>query len=467
MIGVALQIRGQCGSCGSPLPFNALAEKVTCPSCHTVRTVTAGAWRPLLEEVVRDAPQLVGDAGRTSTLFTAELGQVEMSFARRQPRCPQCRTESPLEGVDTLAARGWAICVGCGRRHALREPPPAFALLLPPGALVAFEDEAQIAGGGNGRPAAAAGGATEWYLCFDASGVPFAWEELYDVVADRQGNVYCAGEPASGGTAVWSLDPGRRTRWRTGMTLSAETRLALTPAGSLLVGDPARSGLTVLDCARGGSAGTVGGAQSPGAPPVLDYAAACALSCAADGTIVVLAHDEIRRYTADGTAMDTWPNAGPRQAQAPSVYDLRERPLQVQTDSTRITAGWDGFTYLWQGDDLVKLSRWGQIVWRTKLPCAAWPRPCADASGGVYVLGEQGLTRVAPDGRPFPFLTPQSAGGPLGDEDRLVVAPDGTFWLLGGAGRMRILAPDGAVRYLSPRSREADAERAAQTPGAW
>jgi hypothetical protein len=75
----------------------------------------------------------------------------------------------------------------------------------------------------------------------------------------------------------------------------------------------------------------------------------------------------------------------------------------------------------------------------------------------VWVLGDGGLARVAPDGRVQPSLTRRAAGGPLGDEDHLAVSPDGTLWLLGAEGRMRVLGPDGEVRFVSPRSQRADA----------
>jgi hypothetical protein len=513
MIGLALEIRGQCGSCGNPLPFNALCEQVVCPRCHTPRVLGAEAWRSLLEDALRDAPQLQPREGRSSTIFTGDLGQVELTAGRAEPRCPACKTEMPLDDLDALAARGWAICVGCGRRHTLRRPQPAFEGLLPPGALVAFEDEDQLAGRGDGISQAAtapvvfacpqcqaslpldgsgrmvtcgychanvylpdelwqrlhpAHAATRWYVCFDPARVLFAWEDVYEAVIDRQGNVYCAGEPAVGDTAVWSLDPERRTRWRTAVELDDDSRLALTPNGHLLVGNPTKHALLVLGCADGAEVGKVGGAAAPGGPPALDFAGAASLTCDADGTILVFTHDELRRFAADGRRIEVWPNARAREEDAPSLEDIRERPVQLRTDGVRATSGYDGFTYLWEGQSLVKLSRWGQIVWRTKLPFDAKPRPCADARGWVFVLGETGLARVAPDGRVFPHLGPQSQGGPLGDEDRLALAPDATLWLFGGGGRLRLLGPDGAVRYRSPRSEEADEERRARpAAGDW
>jgi hypothetical protein len=495
MIGLALQVRLQCGSCGGPLPLNALVEQVLCPACQAPRSLDPDAWRTILEDAIKEAPQLAPEEGRSSTIF-GPLGQVELTYGHQHPRCPSCKTELPVEDIDVLVARGWARCVGCGRRHALRRPPAVLAGQLPPGALLAFEDEDQIAGLGSGvqTPAAAKpvvfpcpqcaaalpidGQARtvnctfchadvylpddlwlrlhpvrtveRWYAWFDEATVLLQWDDLYDAAIDRQGNLYCAGELASGGTALWSLEPTLRTRWSTAVELDDGARLTLTPNGFLLVGNPRQHALLVLACADGTIAGKVGGTT----PNVLDYEDAQDLCGDTDGTILVLTGDEIRRYSPDGARLESWQNTARRSDEAPPLESLRERPPQVQTDATHVAPGWDGFTYLWDATHLVKLSRWGQIVWRVKLPFSINPRPWAVANGGMLLLGDSVFGRLAPDGR-FQALRPI-----VGGEKHLAVAPDGTAWLLGYGSRLRVIGSDGAQRYVSPRSQE---EEAAQT----
>ena len=88
-----------------------------------------------------------------------------------------------------------------------------------------------------------------------------------------------------------------------------------------------------------------------------------------------------------------------------------------------------------------------------------------DAKGNLYVYGNRGsepksrqVVRVSPDGsRADMVAKDRTVGGTVGSEDKLCVGPDGTIYLFDSYQQLRILGPDGGLRWQSPKSIEDDA----------
>ncbi|HEY3352394.1 MAG TPA: hypothetical protein VGQ83_04030 [Polyangia bacterium] len=358
--GIALEIKATCSACNGALAVNGLFKQVLCPACHASRDLDAAAWEVVLEDVLKEAPLLAPDEGRTSQIMASAAGAFDLKYGHQNPRCQGCKTPLPVEELPAFAARGFAFCTGCGARVAVRPAPADVTPLVPAGAILVGEEAAQVGGGPAGAgglapapasqpinfacPSCAASlpvdgtsrsvtcrycgnhaylpdpvwlrlhpvkGASRWYVWMDVAERPFEWSDVDDVVADGFGNLYVVGEPGDccSSSRVFSLDPQLRLRWvRQDLECNDDTRLALTPTGHLLVANPQKRPLLALSCVDGATAGKVGGT---GAPGVLDYEAAKSFAVDTDGTILVVGHDCLRRFAADGREVEPWPGARP------------------------------------------------------------------------------------------------------------------------------------------------------------
>jgi hypothetical protein len=381
MLGLAIEIRAQCGSCGQPLPLNAFAERVTCAGCHRENAFDGERWKGLLEDALEELPGLAEDEGKNQTIMTAGTTFAIM-YGRQQPRCSSCKTQVPVEATE-LAPRGWIMCVGCGKRMSIRLAPPAAAALGMK--FLVAEDTAQVGGSAPGTPTVSAPAkaanpvafycpnckgalsvdgskrmvtcqycstdvylpdelwqrlhpvaqAARWYAWLpevDLAARRLAqlkWSTLGDAVIDAQNNIYCSGEEDSSAFddkfIVWCMGPDLQVRWiRDGLDYSdSDARLALDPGGRLLVWQNGKHSATVLATADGAVLGKLGGKEPDGATEHhfdLDH---CKQLCFdVDGTIIALIGERLVRYTADGHAAPTWP---PRTG----VFAKKEKPAPL------------------------------------------------------------------------------------------------------------------------------------------
>ncbi|MBI5480080.1 MAG: hypothetical protein HY906_14530 [Deltaproteobacteria bacterium] len=521
-IPMMVEIQGKCGACGNPLAVNALVPQLLCPSCNQMRPLSPEGWKLLLEDALKEAPQLDVGEGRSTTLlshgFTIKYGRID-------PYCVGCKTDVPEEDLEGLAARGFGFCTKCGARLSFRHAPEGVSPQVPPSAILACEDLDQVAGPEGNLEAKEAAkpvnfpcpscgaslpvdgssrGVTckfcnndsflpdalwqrfhpvktvaRWWICYDAADRPFEWDSFRDVVVDGQGNLYCLAEPGSFSDCVpFSLDPQLKLRWlRKDLKLDDESTLALTPTGHLIVGDKRKRSLLVLSCAEGSTVGKVGGTAQPGAPGFLEFEGADAFAVDTDGTIIVLANNCFRRFTPDGREVEPWPGVRPPRAgeDYTDIENLRNQPVHPYTSGMQVSIGWDGYTYLEYCEKVAKLDRQGRVIYETPVQLySVYGRPRAPTNGWLNVLGRllsdelkplgldeaYALVIVSPDGRQQRrFLLDQGMGGPLGDEDRVAVTPEGFIWLLGDGAKARLIGPDGVSRFVSAKSVEEDAER--------
>ncbi|MGO8999869.1 MAG: hypothetical protein ACLQVI_41615, partial [Polyangiaceae bacterium] len=318
----------------------------------------------------------------------------------------------------------------------------------------------------------------------------FRWYSFADAVVDGYGNIFCAGEDAAQDKfVVWCMGPDFAVRWiREGLDFDdSNARLALDVRGRLLLWQSGRASVTVISAADGSTVGKLGGREPDEASiHYLDVTDGKQLMVDVDGTILALLGERLVRFGEDGAGRPTWPpRAGlfgmktekPRPLYGPGhslidvdgvyVENVGHAPTEID-DYTRVCVGMDGRLYLERAEWVACFDRAGERIYRLKLPADSirGHRMGTDRSGRLYVLAQRPgdpptrlLLRVAPDGsRADLIASDHRAGGVLGNEDHLVVLPDGTIVLLDYGGQSRVLGPDGRLLSISDKSREKDEE---------
>ncbi len=132
----------------------------------------------------------------------------------------------------------------------------------------------------------------------------------------------------------------------------------------------------------------------------------------------------------------------------------------------RPNVGFDGCLYvLGKGEFkdhlLARFDRSGDRRYVVKLPIDDFEygvRVGADAAGNAYIFGKQNsprgedyrvIVRVSPDGTVTELVRDRQLDGPLHWKDeRLAVAPDGRFYVLGASATLKAFEPDGTVRFI-------------------
>ncbi|HVV85432.1 MAG TPA: hypothetical protein VHE35_20375 [Kofleriaceae bacterium] len=458
----------RCGACKTAVPDAAaeLAPRgftmcVGCGQRISLRAAPAALAALGVQLVVgEDADQLPGGHGGAAPAAPAPV----MLY------CPQCQAPLSVDGSARMVR-----CQYCSGDVYL--PDPVWARLHP---------VKQVA---------------RWYLGLgkksDAAAraiTRFKWYGIADAVIDANKFIYCVGEDDDSKFSVWCLGPDLVPRW-VNKTLDLDddnAGITLDPRGRLWVWQGGKHSLVRLDARDGSVIDRLGGREPDGAHVHhLDLDDCKDLRADVDGTILALMGEHLVRYAEDGSGIPTWPARkglfGSRQDSPKPLYAAGHQLVDVDgayvehvgnhptalDDYTNLVYGWDGHLYAERSEFVACFDRTGKRVWRVKLPIdnlsGHWLG--VDGAGQVHALGTlQGdprtrvLVRVSADGsRVDTIATDHLNGGVLGGEELLLVAPDGTIYLLRYGMRIRVLAPDGRLLYQSEKSVAEDAdERAAR-----
>jgi LSD1 subclass zinc finger protein len=318
----------------------------------------------------------------------------------------------------------------------------------------------------------------------------FRWYSLADVIGDGRGNLFAAGEDEkSDRFAVWCMGTDLAVRWvRDGLDYDdSDARIALDPRGRLLVWQKGKHSATVLSAADGSVIGKLGGKEHEGAKThELDLDDGDWVEFDVDGTILALLEERLVRFSPDGEPRATWPPHGglfgKKEEKLRPIYgpghqtidcdgayveNVGSHPLTLD-DYSHPCIGADGRFYVERSEWIACFDRTGHRVYRIKLPLdgQSGNRIAVDGAGRAYVLGHTSadpnvrkIVRVSADGNRVDVVaTDRRAGGTLGGEEHLVVAPDGTLLLFEYGHRCRILDIAGNVVFQSDKSRESDKE---------
>ncbi|MCE9579613.1 MAG: hypothetical protein K8W52_41215 [Deltaproteobacteria bacterium] len=448
----------ECQACKQPVDDDVIAAglargAVACGRCRA--PIAARQVPPELAAVLPGITHLLGeDLRRLEPRAPAAVQGIVVT-------CPQC--------AAVVAVDGSTRAVPCGH---------CAATVVIPG-----EVWARI------RPASS--DSHTFYLWHDPArrqrGVPraaYSWGSLHDLATDPDGNIYLLTEARAGGMsdllAVVALDLQLRTRWvRLGVPGTDDSRLAVSREAVVVWSDRGAFA-TRLAAADGADLGTIGGKQPDGATShSLDLRQCKALVIDHDGSYLFVKHRRLVRCAPDGSGVATWPERkgflgravreklrpfGDDDAEgAPMADALKDYPTLLYGDHLAI--GRDGRLYIQDCDRIVCFDRTGKRVYATELPRNNDWGADADARGQAYVprglaRDTYALWRVSPEGQAAVFVDGRRPETPIREERHLAVAPDGTAYLFGSFDVVRVFAPDGSPRYLSPDAIKADADHA-------
>lgn len=122
MPGIALEIRGQCFSCGQPLPINALVPQIPCARCQRPTQVDPDTWTSLLEDAIKEGRGMQPGQGSSMSMMTGS-GNYQIQYGCQDPCCPHCRARLDIAAVYAQAQPGWVMCAGCGKWVSARPMP--------------------------------------------------------------------------------------------------------------------------------------------------------------------------------------------------------------------------------------------------------------------------------------------------------------------------------------------------------
>lgn len=357
LVGVYLELAGRCGHCAHRVPVNGCMTHTQCAACNAPLEVPPLRWKTLLENLVApDAP-----LGMTSSMTTLP-DQMHLDHGREDPKCAGCGTAFPVE-IAALAARGFAMCGGCGKKTSVRTPPPELAEFARGATLVIGENLEQLAPtpprakepvsircsnchaplqlDGKDRRVRCEYCSTDTYLPDDvwlrlhpvasaqrfylawtsreaavaAQRKVFTWYQLRDARLGADGNLYCLGD-GDHRNALWCMSPDGRIQWTAfpfedGASFDTHSKLALDPSGRVYVHGRDKHSLTVHGVPGGTLLGKIGGKQPSDAKVrTLDAGHLEELVADVDGTLLTFIRYQLARFAPDGTPLETWPARG-------------------------------------------------------------------------------------------------------------------------------------------------------------
>lgn len=317
---------------------------------------------------------------------------------------------------------------------------------------------------------------------------PRKWSDLKDIVMGPDGLFYCSGE-VEWGDAVWCMGEDLVPRW-VHLHKYGDLQLALDTKHARLVGWTSNKHSAMIFASGDGSLqGTIGGKEPDDARVHgFDMDACRNLVGDIDGTLLAIMGVRLVRYDAHGTGIATWPPTGgifgakaeklhplyyangPKRdlPEHDSVYveSVGNQPL-ILSHYANLHVARDGRLIAENDAWIAAFDRTGKRLWKQKLPLdSSDDAPKTDAAGNIYVRGTvsgdptvEQVVRIAADGSRCDLLaTGRPYRGVVGDEEHLCVGPDGSIYLFDYGMRARYLAPNGQLRWQSPRSIEQDRE---------
>ena len=366
MIGICFEIKTKCGYCGNPLLINALVNDVYCNKCNKTSKLSNKLWFSILDDAVKEAPDMKMNEGQTSTSFTGEY-TFSLLYGRQDPKCDECKTEIDPNIINGYTTKGIYECVKCKNKISIRPSPDFVKKKFPSAKWVAGEDSDMFITERKKKklPASAkpvlfscpscagnleidgtdrmvtcefcdsqiylpddlwfrlhpAKTIERWYLCLDETVVqeklPY-WYNIADVTIDRQGNLYVASaDDGEEDFIIWSLGPDLKTRWtRKGLKYHYDdTGIAITSDDKFLyLWNKDKHSLLKLSSKDGSTIKKLKGEKQTEENPYPFNMMGCdELVSDKDDTILALINDKIVRFNPDGSRASLWYEAPKKQ----------------------------------------------------------------------------------------------------------------------------------------------------------
>ena len=515
---IAVIMNRRCSACQHYQPVGALSTKFTCVSCGNVEAMSPETWRTTLDVAVLDGPDLMsgekavreGDTqyvlySRTPVLCGGcsqpfDPIAVAGSLDAGKCFCPDCGTpmpiratppelaialpaithiigEQPPRSVAAMNARLQGLVVTCPQCAAtlpVEQPTRTSTCRYCKASVILPAELWNRIQGVSNEP-------HPIYLWHDPSqrtrtvARELTWERLASVVIDRTCNLYLLVQrDSSGRFDLASLSPTYETRWVHGrVPADSDSRLAIAPDGAVLLWNKVSAHAIRYSTIDGAEINTIGGPQDAGADKhCLDLRHCKDLVVDSNGTIIYLKHERVVRCAPDGTGIELWaPHKGflgriVKEKLHP-FFDSREsgsstdgKDYPSRTDASDICIGWDGHLYL-SNSFVDRYDRTGKHIAHADLPDTNTYWGGADAQGNMYALqllddNTFGIKQITPDGQVSLHVDGRKPGTPLRDDAHLVVAPDGTTYVLGNGNALRVFSASGKTQHISIASRKDD-----------
>lgn len=121
-LGIGVEIRGRCPSCGAPAMVNAAVLDMLCAACQATISMPRTEWIVALGRIVKEAAN-----GTNCSGIPIPLGQlVEPHFVWEieLPHCGKCSATLEMSDAVERAGSGSTYCVSCGAKTSLRNLHP-------------------------------------------------------------------------------------------------------------------------------------------------------------------------------------------------------------------------------------------------------------------------------------------------------------------------------------------------------
>ncbi|MBN1619851.1 hypothetical protein JW890_03935 [candidate division WOR-3 bacterium] len=338
---------------------------------------------------------------------------------------------------------------------------------------------------------------TRWFILIDVKERPCTWDsDIWDIVVDGKNNIYLALENDRSKLELVSLDKDLKRRWERKdleyypETSNGDTRLAIDSRNKLMLWSGDKNSLLFLSTETGEIEDILGGKkgrQPSGSKNTFSMKDAFSLCSDDDGTFLVFHrrnkkdsdndnYYELLRFDFDGNEIETWKinesnifgkfKGILKSTKGPQYFEgLKDIPTKFRNSDIHVSTGYDGNYYLLSYDKLIKYSRDGKKIYFKKLDCSyTYSRACGDREGNAYVLScKEGdryyVLQISPDGKQMKrHLLSVLDEGVVGSEEVISLSEDGTFYLAGYSGRMRIISNNGKLIHRSKEAKE-DEER--------
>jgi predicted RNA-binding Zn-ribbon protein involved in translation (DUF1610 family) len=545
MLSLLLEIKTDCTHCGNPLPINAFVEKIFCDKCNKDNVLDAKLWSSLLEDQFKDILSFEDSEGRNSKIMTGTFN-FDIMYGRKNARCNSCKTDIPDDELNKFTDKGKYKCAKCSNEILVRPATDLLKSILKSSKYIVSEDENMLKGTSetpaekdSAKPVlftcpSCAGNLEidgkeriveckfcqskvylpddlwfslhpvvskeRWYITFDNKVVSEqlpAWDDLFDVAIDKEGNLYfaCTVDNFDKELTVWSCSPDIKKRWSVNNLNIDKDKSLLTVSkkGELYVWDSTKHSMSVLSCKDGSLIRKInGGAKTKDNPYTFTVKDCEALISDSDDTLLALINGAFVRFNPDGTRTSLWGDPSDTESKGffsklfsgsddkieipeQDLYDIPEldkagnKPHTLRKYEIKMFRGWDDFIYIYQIEynvvNIAKYTRRGERVWYTSIQLTEFGSCIsADLNGNLFIAGidenkKSKLLRISPDSKNCDIVLKDiSEGGNyvFGPNDMALVSPEGIINIVNSCEELRVFNPDFSVKYVSKNLKEDD-----------
>jgi hypothetical protein len=545
MLSLLLEMKTECTHCGNPLPINAFVDKLFCDKCSKDNVFDAKLWSSLLEDKMKDILGFKDSEGRNSKIMTGQYN-FDMLYGRKNARCDSCKTDIPDDELMKFTDKGKYKCVKCSKEIFVRPATDLLKSMIHSAKYIVGEDENMLfpssskpLNQGSDKPimftCPSCAGNLEidgkeriveckfcqskvylpddlwfslhpvvskgrWYIALDnkvVSELLPAWDKVYDVVVDKEGNLYFAStlDTFDKELTVWSCSPDIKKRWAVNrLNLDKEnSHLAVSKKGELYVWDSTKHSMTVLSCKDGSLVRKIkGSAKSKDNPYSFSVKDCKALISDSDDTLLALINSTFVRFNPDGTRTSLWGAPSDKEEkgffsklfsgsddeidipesdldESPKLEKAGDEPRTLNSYGIKMFCGWDDYIYIYNIDynviNIAKYTRRGEQVWYTSFEFnEIGDMISADSKGNIFIVGTDGekkskLMRSSPDIKNFDVVLKdisESGTFVYSCGDMVLVSPDGIIYIVNTCEELRVYNPDYSVKYVSNTLKEDD-----------